>query len=74
MSEQSAVCGEGPGGVAQAAHEVVRGGAAGPKLLHRVEGEPLVLAAHRRHRALVLDPDRHLLHSLRALKYIKLYE
>ena len=64
MSEQSAVGCEGPGWVTEATDEVVSGGSSRPQLLHRIQGQPLVLAAHRGHRPLVLDPQWRLLHLL----------
>ena len=62
MGQQRAVGGEGPGGLTQATHQVIRGGAPGPQLLHRAQRQPLVLATHRRHRPLVFDPNWDLPH------------
>ena len=64
MSEQSAVCCEGPGWVTEATDQVVSGGSSRPQLLHRIERQPLVLTADRGHRPLVLDPQWRLLHLL----------
>ena len=64
VSEESAVGGEGSGGGTQATDQVVSRGSSRPQLLHRVQRQSLVLAAHCSHGPLVLDPDWRLLHLL----------